>query len=148
MHFAIGLGAFASEQRAHTCHSIVGVQRPWAQRRNTMASNYDWDQHNRHLALEGRQILERTSASLARSNQVAIDTENIGTGVITELDEQRESLLRTQRRLHDAGADLSATNALLRTMKRSIFYNKLTLIMIIVLEACCLAGLLFVKLRK
>lgn len=113
-----------------------------------MAGNYDWDQHNRRVALEGRQILERTSASLARSNQVAIDTENVGTEVITELDEQRESLLRSQRRLNDANADLTMSNALLRAMKRNLFYNKMILIMIIVLEACCLAGLVFMKLRK
>lgn len=121
---------------------------PWLGQVKIMANNYDWDQHNRRVALEGRRILEQTSASLARSNQVAIDTENIGTEVIGELDEQRESLLRTQRRLYDADADLSASNALLRNMKRSIFYNKLILILIIVLEACCLAALLFVKLRK
>lgn len=113
-----------------------------------MAGDYDWDQHNRRVALEGRQILERTSASLARSNQIAIDTETIGTEVISELDEQRESLLRSQRRLEDANADLTMSNALLRAMKRNVFYNKLILVLIIVLEACCLAGLLFIKLRK
>ena len=35
-----------------------------------MSNNYDWDAHNRRTVLEGRQVLERTSASLARSNQV------------------------------------------------------------------------------
>lgn len=40
-----------------------------------------WDDHNRRLVLEGRQVLERTSASLARSNQIAIETEHIGTEV-------------------------------------------------------------------
>lgn len=33
-------------------------------------SGYDWDTHNRQAVAEGRQILERTTASLARSNQV------------------------------------------------------------------------------
>lgn len=106
---------------------------------------YDWDDHNRRLVHEGRQILERTSASLARSNQVAIETENIGTEVISELDEQRESLLRSQRRLEDANADLSKSNAILRAMKRNVLYNKIILIMIIALEVVCLAGLIFVK---
>ena len=44
-------------------------------------SNYDWDEHNRRIVLEGRNALERTSASLARSNQIAIETEQIGTEV-------------------------------------------------------------------
>lgn len=39
------------------------------------------DEDNRQVVHEGRQILERTSASLARSNQIAIETENIGTQV-------------------------------------------------------------------
>lgn len=34
-------------------------------------SNYDWEAENRRVVLEGRQILENTSASLARSNQVS-----------------------------------------------------------------------------
>lgn len=112
------------------------------------SGNYDWDEHNRRLVLEGRQILERTSASLARSNQVAIETENIGTEVISELDEQRESLLRSQRRLDDANADLSKSGALLLAMKRNVFYNKLTLFLIIVFEAICLVGLIILKLKR
>ncbi|XP_031619738.1 vesicle transport v-SNARE 12 [Contarinia nasturtii] len=111
-------------------------------------SGYDWQDHNRRLALEGRQILERTSASLARSNQVAIETENIGTEVISELDEQRESLLRSQRRLDEANADLSKSSAILRAMQRNIFYNKLTLILIIVLEIFCLIGIIILKVKK
>lgn len=111
-------------------------------------NGYDWQDHNRRMALEGRQILERTSASLARTNQVAIETENVGTEVITELDEQRESLLRSQRRLDDANADLSRSGALLRAMKRNFFYNKIVLILIIVLEAFCLVGLIVLKIKK
>lgn len=111
-------------------------------------SGYDWQDHSRRTVVEGRQILERTSASLARTNQVAIETENIGTEVISELDEQRESLLRTQRRLDGANADLSKSSAILRAMKRNFFYNKLALIMIIVLELVCLVGLIILKVKK
>lgn len=110
--------------------------------------NYDWDEHNRRLVQEGRQILERTSASLARSNQIAIESEDIGTEIVSELGEQRESLLRSQRRLENANEDLSNSSAILRAMKRNVFYNKLILIMIIVLEVFCLAGLIVVKLTK
>jgi hypothetical protein len=53
------------------------------------------DQQNRQAVLEGRRILERTTASLARSNQVAIETEQVGTEVLGELGEQRETLLRS-----------------------------------------------------
>lgn len=111
-------------------------------------NGYDWQDQNRRTVLEGRQILERTSASLARSNQVAIETENIGTEVISELDEQRESLLRSQRRLDGADADLSKSSAILRAMKRNFFYNKITLILIIILEIFCLVGLVVLKVKR
>lgn len=109
---------------------------------------YDWEDHNRRRVLEAQQILERTSASIARSNQVAIETENIGTEVVSELDDQRTSLLQSQRRLDDANADLNKTNAILRAMKRNLFYNKLTLIMIIALEVVCLVGMIFIKMFR
>lgn len=34
-------------------------------------SNYNWESENQRVVLEGRQILQNTSASLARSNQVS-----------------------------------------------------------------------------
>lgn len=109
---------------------------------------YNWQDHNRRLVLEGRQVLERTSASLARTNQVAIETENIGTEVISELDEQRESLLRSQRRLDHANEELSKSGAIVRAMKRNFFYNKIALILIIVLEFLCLILLIVLKVKK
>lgn len=109
---------------------------------------YNWQDHNRRLVLEGRQVLERTSASLARTNQVAIETENIGTEVISELDEQRESLLRSQRRLDHANEELSKSGAIVRAMKRNFFYNKIALILIIVLELLCLILLIVLKVKK
>lgn len=111
-------------------------------------NNYDWDDRNRQTVLEGRQILERTSASLARSNQIAIETENIGTEVMSELSEQRESLLRSQRRLENANEGLRKSNAILRAMQRNVIYNRITLLLIIVLEVFILCGLLFVKFVK
>lgn len=109
---------------------------------------YDWEDHNRRLVTEGRQILERTSSSLARSNQVAIETENIGTEVVSELDSQREALLRSQRRLENANNDLSKSGAILRAMKRNVFYNKIILVLIIILEIFCLVGLIIIKVKK
>lgn len=111
-------------------------------------SNYNWDDRNRQTVLEGRQILERTTASLARSNQIAIETESIGTEVMSELSEQRESLLRSQRRLENANDGLRKSNAILRAMQRNVIYNKLILVLIIVLEAIILGGLVFMKFIK
>uniref|UniRef100_A0A2M4C472 Putative vesicle transport through interaction with t-snares protein 1b n=1 Tax=Anopheles marajoara TaxID=58244 RepID=A0A2M4C472_9DIPT len=107
--------------------------------------DYDWTEHNRQQVLQGRQILERTSASLARSNQIAIETEHTGHEVISELEVQRESLLRSQRRLENANEHLSKSGAILRAMKRNVLYNKLILILIIVMEVVILAGMIYLK---
>uniref|UniRef100_A0A2M4C4Z9 Putative vesicle transport through interaction with t-snares protein 1b n=1 Tax=Anopheles marajoara TaxID=58244 RepID=A0A2M4C4Z9_9DIPT len=107
--------------------------------------DYDWTEHHRQQVLQGRQILERTSASLARSNQIAIETEHTGHEVISELEVQRESLLRSQRRLENANEHLSKSGAILRAMKRNVLYNKLILILIIVMEVVILAGMIYLK---
>ncbi|XP_055696604.1 vesicle transport through interaction with t-SNAREs homolog 1B [Lutzomyia longipalpis] len=111
-------------------------------------ANYDWEDHNRRTVLEGRAVLERTSASLARSNIVAIETEQIGTEIVSELGEQRESLLRSQRGLQNTNEGLSKSRAVLKAMQKNVLYNKLTLILIIILEVFILGGLVFIKFIK
>lgn len=65
--------------------------------------------------------------------------------VISNLGEQRESLLRSQRRLQSANDGLSKSNSVLRSMRRNVLYNKLILILIIAMEIIILAGMLFLK---
>ncbi|XP_055586997.1 uncharacterized protein LOC129739543 [Uranotaenia lowii] len=108
-------------------------------------ADFDWNEHNRRQVLEGRQILERTSASLARSNQITIETEQTGHEVISELEVQRESLLRSQRRLESANDGLSKSSSILRAMHRNVVYNKLILILIIVMEVIILSGMIYLK---
>jgi vesicle transport through interaction with t-SNAREs protein 1 len=50
-------------------------------RTSTIKMDYYDEEANRRRVLEGRVILERTSDSLARSHQVALETEQIGTEV-------------------------------------------------------------------
>lgn len=105
----------------------------------------DWDSRNRQTVLEGRAILERTGESIARSNQIAIETENIGNEVITELGEQREALLRTRDRLENADEQLDSAQAMLRKMGRNVIYNKVILILIILIEIAILISLTYLK---
>lgn len=65
--------------------------------------------------------------------------------MINELSEQRESLLRSHRRLESANDGLSKSAAVLRAMQRNVFCNKLVLILIIILEVSILSGLVFLK---
>ncbi|XP_044264601.1 vesicle transport through interaction with t-SNAREs homolog 1B [Tribolium madens] len=111
-------------------------------------SIYDWRAHNRQLALEGRATLERTGESLARSNQIAIETEQIGNEVVSELNEQRETLLRTRSRLENANEQLDTAKTVLKRMGRNAIYNKLILILIIIIEIAILVSLTYLKFFK
>ena len=53
--------------------------------------------------MSGNESLNRASASIARSHQVAAETDEVGSGIINELDTQRESLVRTRDRVSRAG---------------------------------------------
>nr|CAH7737182.1 unnamed protein product [Callosobruchus chinensis] len=108
----------------------------------------DPEEGNRQLILEGSRILERTGESIARSEQIAVETENVGNEVISELGQQRESLLRTRDRLENANTQLDYTKSVLRKMGRNVLYNKLILIMIIVIEVLILISLSYLKFFK
>lgn len=112
------------------------------------AGNINYEEANRQLALDGRAVIERTGESLARSTQIAIETENIGTEVISELGEQRETLLRAKSRLTSADEQLESAKSILRRMRRNVFYNKLILILIIILETAILGTVSYLKFFK
>ncbi|XP_059490484.1 vesicle transport through interaction with t-SNAREs homolog 1B [Neocloeon triangulifer] len=109
--------------------------------------DYEYEESaNRQRALQGYAILERTSQSLARSEQAALETERIGTEVLSELESQRESLLRTRQRLEDADEELSQARRVLNSMYKNIIANKIILCLIIILEMAILGGSLYHKL--
>ncbi|CAH1104128.1 unnamed protein product [Psylliodes chrysocephalus] len=107
----------------------------------------DYEERNRQLIFQGTQVLGRTGESLARSTQIAVETEQIGNEVVSELGEQRESLLRTRTRLEDANEQLNSAKSLLKSMSRNVIYNKLILILIIVLEILILATVSYLKFK-
>nr|CAI5851569.1 unnamed protein product [Callosobruchus analis] len=80
----------------------------------------DAEERNRQLILEGTRILERTGESIVRSEQIAVETETVGNEVISELGQQRESLLRTRDRLENANTQLDYTKSVLKKMGRNI----------------------------
>lgn len=107
--------------------------------------NEDYESRNRQIMLEGTQVLERTGESLARSHQIAIETENIGNEVVNELGEQREALLRTRNHLENANEQLNNAKTVTRKMARDLVYNKILLICIIIMELVILIILSYLK---
>lgn len=53
----------------------------------------------RSKLMQGTQTLNRTTESIARSHQIAAETDQIGVEIIDELGQQRESLVRTKERV-------------------------------------------------
>ncbi|XP_061389250.1 vesicle transport through interaction with t-SNAREs homolog 1B [Musca vetustissima] len=90
-------------------------------------------------------VIQRTGDSLQRSNQIAYETEQIGTEVLSELGEQRESLLRSSRRLESTDDNLSQSRKIIRKLQREVLYNKIILILVIILEISILIGLVVIK---
>ena len=104
-----------------------------------------WDDQARRTVAEGHAALERTADSLARSHRTAIETEQLGEEVVSELSAQRETLLRSKNRLTDTDEELSKTHALLRKMALGVMTNKIILIVIIVLELAILGAVCYIK---
>ena len=89
--------------------------------------------------------MERTSDSLARSHALAVETEHVGTEVLGELGTQRETLTRARDRLQNTGEELNRSKRIIRAIKFNVLYNKILLIMIIILEIVVLGGLIYWK---
>jgi vesicle transport through interaction with t-SNAREs protein 1 len=90
-------------------------------------------------------VLERTGESLARAQQVAVETDAVGEGIIGDLGAQRETLERTRTRLVETDVELGRSRRVLRKMYLNVLTNKIALIIIIVIEVCILGGLLYWK---
>ena len=94
---------------------------------------------------QGTAVLERTSASIARSTAIAVETEQVGTGVLGELGTQRETLNRTRSRLIDTDGELSRSKRIIRSISHNVLYNKILLIIIILLECGILGAVIYWK---
>jgi len=105
----------------------------------------NWEAEHRQVLLEGNAALERSAQSVARSQAVAAESEQIGTEVISELGEQRERLLRAKRRLSQTDDELNKTRRILNVMRLKVLTNKIVLILIILLELVILGITVYLK---
>lgn len=93
----------------------------------------------------GLDVLERTSNSLARAEQVARESEQIGTECITELGVQREGLERTRDRLTGTNEELKRSHRIILAINRRVITNKFLLIFIILMEIAILLLIIYMK---
>ncbi|XP_049834794.1 vesicle transport through interaction with t-SNAREs homolog 1B isoform X2 [Schistocerca gregaria] len=76
---------------------------------------------------------------------IAAETETLGGEVIAELGEQRESLLRSKRRLAETDDELTRSRSLMHKIACHAIKNKAILIILIVLEVAILSSIVYMK---
>lgn len=107
--------------------------------------NVDWESEHRRVLLDSNATLARSAQSVARSQVIAAESEQIGTEVISELGGQRERLLSAKRRLSQTDEELDKTRKILNIMRRKVLANKFVLIFIILLELVILGITVYLK---
>ncbi|EFN70891.1 Vesicle transport through interaction with t-SNAREs-like protein 1B [Camponotus floridanus] len=105
----------------------------------------DWEAEQRRVLLDSNATLQRSAQSVARSQVIAAENEQIGTEVISELGEQRERLLRAKRRLSQTDEELNKARKILVVMRVKVLTNKIVLILIILLELVILGITIYLK---
>lgn len=86
--------------------------------------------------------------SLLDSRRVLEETEEIGQGVVGDLESQRESLLRSQAHVRQTGGISTRARRLLRSIARKEFRHRLILYLIIVGLSVAIVLVLYFKIRR
>ncbi|CAB4000122.1 vesicle transport through interaction with t-SNAREs homolog 1B-like [Paramuricea clavata] len=115
---------------------------------STGPKEFDPNASHRNKLIQGTEIMNRTSDSIARSQQVAAESEQIGVEIIDELDTQKDSLIRTRDRLHDTDEDLNQSRKILTRMAFRVATNKLIMGIIILVELVIVGAIVYVRFIK
>ncbi|XP_023210593.1 vesicle transport through interaction with t-SNAREs homolog 1B-like [Centruroides sculpturatus] len=102
----------------------------------------------RSKVLQINETLTNTSRGIERTHQIAAETDAVGVTVISELDTQREALLRTRERLDATDVNMSRSRKILRSMYRRVITDKLILIVIILIELGIVGLLIYLNVKK
>ena len=81
---------------------------------------------------ESTQRLHETTRMLERTQQTVAETEEIGIGVLSDLGDQKQTLLETHERVIDVHKQTDRGGVVMREMSRKMMMNKACLIFIIV----------------
>ena len=107
--------------------------------------NTDLTAEQRRVLMESRAAIERSNQSVVKSQAIAIESEQIGTEVMSELGTQRETLMRAKSRLTQTDQELDKSRKIINTMRKRVLTNKFVLILIIILEVVILGCTVYIK---
>jgi vesicle transport through interaction with t-SNAREs protein 1 len=97
----------------------------------------------RSRLISSSRALERTNDSLARSQQLMEETEQIGIEVASDVRRQGEQLRSTRDRLQDANQQLSLSSRIIGRMSRRQITNRIILILIILIMLAVIGVILY-----
>lgn len=78
--------------------------------------DFDITEDQKRTLLDNSERLERTGNRIQEGYRIAVETEEIGTQVLQNLSQQRETIQRGRNRLREANADLGRSSRLMNTM--------------------------------
>lgn len=92
-----------------------------------------YDGSQKQSLIDNTEKLERGNRRLEVGYQVAIETEQIGNQIMTDLNEQRETIQRTRARLRDTDDELGISGRVLNRMVLRIMQNRLVIVGVVLL---------------
>lgn len=95
--------------------------------------DFDVTEDQKRRLLDNSERLERTGNSLDDAYRVALETEEIGATVLTNLSQQRETIHRSRNRMRETNADLSRSARIMNTMIMRSIRDKFVLYIVAVI---------------
>eukprot|EP00033_Pygsuia_biforma_P000579 GCRY01000683.1.p1 GENE.GCRY01000683.1~~GCRY01000683.1.p1 ORF type:complete len:276 (+),score=37.21 GCRY01000683.1:120-830(+) len=106
----------------------------------------DIDQRSRLLG--GTEKLDRTSTRIEESRRLAEDTVALGGNILTDLGNQRETIVRAHGHVHKANDDISKSGRVIGAMQRRVATNKMIMAMIILVLMGTIGTIVYFKWGK
>ncbi|KAI6224909.1 T-SNARE coiled-coil-like proteiny domain-containing protein [Aphelenchoides besseyi] len=107
--------------------AVTRLQRE-SDRDDLLDGGFSVDQEDQLIANTER--MDRTSRKIQDAYRVTVETEEIGSSVLQNLSQQRETLNRARERLREGESELSSSNRLLQLMIQRVIQNRLILIVV------------------
>ncbi|OQR68518.1 vesicle transport through interaction with t-SNAREs1A-like [Tropilaelaps mercedesae] len=91
---------------------------------HTSRDSGDFPVDDKAQLLDNTDRLDRSARQLAAGRQIALETEQVGAEILSELGHQREVITRARERIRDTNDDVTRSSQLLTSMLRKAFQNK------------------------
>jgi vesicle transport through interaction with t-SNAREs protein 1 len=105
----------------------------------------DAETDQRTRLLSGTETLNNSSQRLQNSHRLALETETLGAGILTDLRTQREQILNTRNTLREADSNVHNAQSTLKEMSRRMLHNKFIKYAIIIVLIAIILLIIYLK---